>query len=137
MIFQSARGFSVHCIEKDRMIRVTHLFMNSGSTPASEQYIRETYIPMLEALPGAVRLEAARVSEAPLGPSQVGYVLDQYFADADAMHRAMASAAGGKLARELMAGSASGIEMIVSEVIATDRTAQDAPPHAAADLDNP
>lgn len=99
------------------MIRVTHLFSSSGKHPVTEQFVRETYLPLLEALPGALRTEAARVTVPPLGSAKIGFIVDQYFADEDAMNKAMVSAAGSRLDRELMSGASLGVEMIVSELM--------------------
>ena len=75
------------------MIRVTHLFIAGPADTGVEDYIRDTYLPLLHALPNALRVESAFVIETPLGSTQVRAFVDQYFEDVDDMTAAMVSQA--------------------------------------------
>ena len=102
-------------MEGRHMIRVTHLFPGNAGDADLEAYIRNTYLPLLAALPGMLRFEAAFVTGAPLGIVKVHAFVDQYFDTEDAMNAAMASLAGRALAREIMANPRQAPEVFVGK----------------------
>ena len=100
----------------ESMVRLTHLFINPADPAEFEDYFSSTYLPLLREIPGVLRTEISRVYGVPLGEVTVHAMIDQYFADEDSMHRAMASAGGKKLSRELMANPKIKMELLASIV---------------------
>jgi hypothetical protein len=108
--------------QEDRaMIRVTHLFPGKAADQELGSYIRNTYLPLLEALPGMLRVEAAFVTDMPLGSMQVHAFVDQYFEDEDDMTAAMVSPAGRALSREIMANPRLAPEVFVGKTLNVER----------------
>ena len=83
------------------MIRMTYLFTSATDDKALEEYIDSKVYPLMKALPGMQRLEAATVAGTPMGSIPLRGIVDVFFSDEDAMNVAFASGEGKKLSREI------------------------------------
>ncbi len=97
------------------MIRMTFLIPGPDTGDPAEA-LREFWLPLFDAAPGKLRLDAALVSERPFGGTAAAAIVDLYFEDAHAMDAAMASAPGKALARAVMDRPGQVPEVLVSEV---------------------
>ena len=97
------------------MLRVSYLFSESGEEKA--QYIREDFAPLLKTLPDVRRVDMWHVTAVAVGEVKAQFIIDAWFDDEDAMHRAFSSAEGRTVAREIMSTDGKGMEMITCEVM--------------------
>lgn len=97
------------------MIRVT-FFIDRGED--SEPFALNSFLPLLQALPDTVRLDAARVIATAAGEVRARIMIDVFFEDEARMNLAFASAEGRRVSREIMNSAGAGMEMVTSEVLA-------------------
>jgi quinol monooxygenase YgiN len=98
------------------MIRISHLVRTDRPDDAFAAEVEASFVPLVRALPGAIRTEAARVLEAGLGENGIAYLVDAWFPDEDALTAALASPAGRRLARAATDRSARRVEIVTCEV---------------------
>jgi uncharacterized protein (TIGR02118 family) len=99
------------------MIRMTHLLVAHEGDDDLAGYLSSTYLPMLRALPGVQRVEAAVVNGHSMGDVPVRAIADVYFTDEDAMNAAFAAPEGRRVSREVMGGRGSTLEILTCEVL--------------------
>ncbi len=99
------------------MIRMTYLFTSTTDDGALENYIVDKLYPLMKALPGMQRLEAATVAGIPLGDIPLRGIVDLFFNDEDTMNEAFASGEGKQLSREITANAVSSVEIFTCEVL--------------------
>lgn len=84
------------------MIRMTVLYEQPTDVEAFDAHYLGTHVPLAQALPEVERVEVVRFSPGPDGnPPQFHLMTGLYFADADAMGRALGSEAGKALAADV------------------------------------
>ena len=92
---------------------MSYLLLATENDEEADAFFRTTLLPLFSRLPGLQRLESARVLEKPFGSISVRSIVDIYFQSEDEMHRAMTSAEGKAIARELMANPHLPVELLL------------------------
>ncbi|MCB2203103.1 EthD family reductase [bacterium] len=93
------------------MIRTIWLFNDKEQ----EAYIKESFLPLLHALPGAEGIAMLRVVASAMGEFPAQLMVEARFATEDAMNEAFASPEGRRISREIMESSGQGMEMVTLE----------------------
>jgi hypothetical protein len=102
------------------MLRLLFLLPPTDTAEAGDHSAFLPWLPLIEDLPGLLRLETAVVAEQPFGDTKVAAVADAFFEDDAAVNAVMASTQGKKLARAMMADPRGTPEIIVLRVLDGD-----------------
>jgi len=81
----------------------------------SETYVTGTFLPLVQAIPGAEGVALARVTASGMGEFPARFVVEARFADEDAMNDALATAEGRRISREIMESAGKGMEVVTLE----------------------
>jgi len=84
------------------MIKLVALYRKPSETAEFDSHFESIHTPLLRKLPGLKRLETTRVTGAPLGEAKYYRIAEAYFDDRDAMDRALASAEGKAVVKDLL-----------------------------------
>lgn len=97
------------------MRRALFIFQPSSAAAESPASVFGGWLPLLKDLPGVLSMEVSTVVERPFGNIPAAGLVEVLFADEESMTRSMASPAGRKLAREIMADPRGAPELLVCE----------------------
>ncbi len=97
------------------MVKLSILFRRPASVPEFEAFYNAN-LALMERIPGVLRRQVNVVLGAPGGESPYYRALELYFANYEALDRAMRSTEGEAAGRHLMAHAAELVELFFSEV---------------------
>ncbi len=98
------------------MVKLIALYKTPDDVEAFDKHYNEIHTPLVKKMPGLRKLEAARITGAPIGEPKHYLIAEMYFDSMNTLNAAMASPEGKASARDLMSFAANIVTMFYAEV---------------------
>lgn len=99
------------------MVKLIALYKAPENQQEFDQHYNEVHTPLVKKMPGLRKLEAAKITGAPIGETKHYLIAEMYFDSQDALNAAMASPDGKAAARDLMGFAGNLVTMFYAEVM--------------------
>jgi len=98
------------------MIKLVALFKRPEDTTAFDEHYDQTHAPLMQQVPGLLRMEVTRNTQAFRGDPEYYLVAEMYFADQASFDAAMASEENRAAGKDLMSFARPYVTMFYGEV---------------------
>jgi len=98
------------------MVKLIALYRTPENEKEFDTHYETIHAPLVRKIPGLRRLEAAKITGAPIGDPPYYLMAEMYFDNQDAMQTALSTPEGKATARDLMNFAAKLITMFFAEV---------------------
>lgn len=99
------------------MYKATVIYGTPTNPAAFDEHYQNVHLPLAGAIPDVQRVEVARGVPGPDGAVGGYVVAELYWADAEAMGKALASEAGAAAIQDAQSIATGGLQLILSEVV--------------------
>lgn len=97
------------------MVKLVAFYRKPEDEGAFERHYRDVHTPLVEKMPGLLKLEVTRFTGGPQGDSPYYLMAEMYFEDTNALNRSMSSPEGKAAAKDLMQFAGSIVTMAFGE----------------------
>jgi uncharacterized protein (TIGR02118 family) len=98
------------------MVKLIAMFKTPSDIEEFEKHYFEVHIPMIEKMPGLLRMEVSRISSMPGQESRYHIMAEMYFDNMDKLNESMASPEGRAAGKDLMGFAKDYVIMMLGEV---------------------
>ncbi len=98
------------------MVKLIALYKAPDNPAEFDQHYSEVHTPLVKKMPGLRKLEAAKITGAPIGEPKHYLLAEMYFDSQDALNASMASPEGKAAARDLMSFAGDLVSMFYADV---------------------
>ena len=98
------------------MVKLIALYRKPADVQEFDKHYEQIHTPLILKMPGLRKLEATRITGAPIGESKYHLMAEMYYDSLDALNAANGSPEGKAAARDLMSFAADVVTLFYGEV---------------------
>lgn len=99
------------------MVKLVAVYRKPEDVEAFDKHYYEVHAPLVEKMPGLIKLEVSKIYGTPMGESELHLIAEMYFESKEALLEALSSSEGRASGKDLRSFAGSIVSMHFAEVV--------------------